>query len=80
MTLDTAALPADGAELIEASLDAVAASGIDIVPEFFVRFFATRPEQRDNFLICPLLGGPESLLFWPTKEFGNGQETQAGGD
>jgi peptide/nickel transport system substrate-binding protein len=26
-------------------------------------------------LICPLLSGPESLLFWLTKEFGNGQET-----
>jgi len=28
-------------------------------------------------LICPLLSGPKSLLFWIMKEFGNGQETQA---
>ena len=31
-------------------------------------------------LICPLLSGPKSLLFWIMKEFGNGQEAQAGGD
>ncbi|GLI99893.1 hypothetical protein Sbs19_37110 [Sphingobium sp. BS19] len=31
-------------------------------------------------VICPLLSGPESLLFWIMKEFGNGQEAQAGRD
>ena len=31
-------------------------------------------------LICPLLSGPKSLLFWIMKEFGNGQEAQAGRD
>lgn len=41
--------PADAARLIKASLEAVVASGIDIVPEFFARFFAIWPEQRDNF-------------------------------
>lgn len=49
MTAVTTALPAHGAALIEASLEAVAASGIDIVPEFFARFFAHWPEQCDNF-------------------------------
>ncbi|MDA1180027.1 MAG: hypothetical protein O2931_14680, partial [Planctomycetota bacterium] len=29
-------------------------------------------EHGDSDLICPLLSGPESLLFWLTKEFGNG--------
>lgn len=32
------------------------------------------------FVICPLLSGPKSLLFWIMKEFGNGQEAQAGRD
>jgi hypothetical protein len=49
----------------------------------------TTIEQRGNdhmdalkrvLMICPLLSGPKSLLFWTTKEFGNGQEAQAGGD
>ena len=31
-------------------------------------------------MICPLLSGPKSLLFWTTKELGNGQEAQAGRD
>ena len=31
-------------------------------------------------VICPLLSGPKSLLFWTTKEFVNGQEAQAGRD
>nr|WP_020997458.1 site-specific integrase [Sphingomonas sp. ERG5]AGU69333.1 cre recombinase protein [Sphingomonas sp. ERG5] len=31
-------------------------------------------------VICPLLSGPKSLLFWIMKEFGNGQEAQAGRD
>jgi hypothetical protein len=33
-----------------------------------------------TWVICPLLSGPESLLFWTTKEEWNGQEAQAGGD
>lgn len=43
------AQPADNATLIETSLEAVSASGIDIVPAFFTRFFSVWPEQRDNF-------------------------------
>lgn len=35
--------------LLENSVEAVAGSGIDIVPEFFDRFYAAWPEQRDNF-------------------------------
>ena len=32
-------------------------------------------------LICPLLGGPKSMLFWTRKEKTNAiQETHAGGD
>lgn len=31
-------------------------------------------------VICPLLGGPKSLLFWTTKELEDGQEAQAGRD
>jgi hypothetical protein len=32
-------------------------------------------------LICPLLGGPKSMLFWIMKEIGNAiEEAQAGGD
>ena len=32
-------------------------------------------------LICPLLSGPKSMLFWITKEIGNAiEEAQAGGD
>ena len=38
-------------------------------------FFADFHLPSDITLICPLLSGPESLLFWLTKEFGNGQET-----
>jgi hypothetical protein len=34
----------------------------------------------DEGVICPLLSGPKSLLFWTTKELGNGQEAQAGRD
>jgi hemoglobin-like flavoprotein len=37
------------ASLLEASLEAVAASGVDIVPEFFNRFFAAWPHQQDSF-------------------------------
>ncbi|MDX3910669.1 MAG: hypothetical protein QHC67_12740, partial [Sphingobium sp.] len=33
-----------------------------------------RAALADEDLICPLLSGPESLLFWIMKEFGNGQE------
>ena len=45
------------------------------------KIYATIGSGLDGMaLICPLLGGPKSLLFWTTKEFGNGQETQAGGD
>ena len=33
------------------------------------------------YLICPLLGGPKSMLFWTRKEKTNAiQETHAGGD
>ena len=28
-----------------------------------------KPEEIIGKLICPLLSGPESLLFWLTKEF-----------
>jgi hypothetical protein len=32
-------------------------------------------------LICPLLGGPKSMLFWTRKEKTNAiQDTHAGGD
>ena len=31
-------------------------------------------------LICPLQSGPKAWLFWILKEFGNGQEAQAGKD
>ncbi len=32
-------------------------------------------------LICPLLSGPKSMLFWIMKEIGNAiEEAQAGGD
>ena len=31
-------------------------------------------------LVCPLLSGPKSLLFWIMKEFGNRQEAQSGRD
>ena len=32
-------------------------------------------------VICPLLGGPKSMLFWSRKEKTNAiQETHAGGD
>ena len=32
-------------------------------------------------VICPLLGGPKSMLFWTRKEKTNAiQETHAGGD
>jgi hypothetical protein len=31
----------------------------------------------DVEMICPLLSGPKSLLFWIMKEFENGQEAQA---
>jgi hypothetical protein len=31
-------------------------------------------------LICPLQSGPKFLLFWIMKEFGNGEEAQAGRD
>ena len=34
----------------------------------------------DRQVICPILSGPESLLFWTTKEEWNGEETQAGRD
>ena len=34
-----------------------------------------------DILICPLLSGPKSMLFWITKEIGNAiEEAQAGGD
>ena len=34
-----------------------------------------------TMLICPLLGGPKSMLFWTRKEKTNAiQETHAGGD
>lgn len=39
----------DDRALMEASLEVVANSGIDIVAEFFDRFFAAYPEQRDSF-------------------------------
>jgi hypothetical protein len=31
----------------------------------------------NGHLICPLLSGPKSLLFWIMKEFGNGQKAQS---
>jgi hypothetical protein len=62
-----------GAATIASSLAATAA-------------FAAPPSKAEALwalvreLICPLLSGPESLLFWIMKEFGNGQEAQAGRD
>ena len=35
------------------------------------------PEIVLCILICPLLSGPKSLLFWIMKEFGNGQKVQS---
>lgn len=39
----------DDAALLQEALEAVADSGIDIVPLFFERFFEIHPEQRDSF-------------------------------
>ena len=37
--------------------------------------------NADKQVICPLLSGPKSMLFWVMKEIGNGlEEAQAGGD
>ncbi len=34
-----------------------------------------------QLLICPLLSGPKSMLFWVMKETGNAiEEAQTGGD
>lgn len=38
-----------GADVIEASLEAVVGDGLDIVPFFFARFFAAHPDQQHNF-------------------------------
>lgn len=35
--------------LLENSVEAVAGAGIDIVPEFFDRFYSAWPDQQDNF-------------------------------
>ena len=42
---------------------------------------SARPRTcRTYEVICPLLSGPEFLLFWIMKEFGDGQEAPAEGD
>lgn len=41
--------PKTAHDVFNASLEAAAASGVDIIPEFFSRFFAAHPEQRDSF-------------------------------
>ncbi|MBC2670603.1 globin [Novosphingobium piscinae] len=35
--------------VLEASIEAVAGTGLDVVPEFFARFYEAWPEQRDDF-------------------------------
>ena len=55
----------------------LARNGIVSISEGFPAFIAS----PGPILICPLLGGPKSMLFWTRKEKTNAiQETHAGGD
>ena len=61
----------------------------ELLASFFNRFVVNlcfllnsgQSAPGPNAVICPLLGGPKSMLFWTRKEKTNAiQETHAGGD